>query len=114
MSPFQQTRRQMLRSTAAGFGWLAFNGLYAANAAVENPLAPRKPHFTPKAKRVIFLFMSGGPSQVDTFDYKPELTKQHNKKIGPAEGSPVLYQSPWAFEPYGQSGLPVSDLLPHI
>src|SRR4051812_30367669 len=114
MSPFLQTRRELLRSAAAGFGWLAFNGLYAANAPSQNPLAPRAPHFKPKAKRVIFLFMAGGPSQVDTFDYKPELTRQHNVKLGPAEGRPVYYQAPWAFEPYGQSGLPVSDLLPHI
>jgi hypothetical protein len=111
MHPSLLTRRQILRNAAAGFGWLAFNGLHAAT---DNPLAPRLTHFRPRAKRVIFLFMSGGPSQVDTFDYKPELTKKHNVKTGTGDASPVLFQSPWEFRPRGKSGLPVSDLLPHI
>jgi hypothetical protein len=108
------SRRQMLRSAAAGFGWLAFNGLHAANAASENPLAPKKPHFKARAKRVIFLFMCGGPSQVDTFDYKPELSQLHGVKVGTAADGPVYYQSPWDFQARGQSGTMVSDLLPHI
>src|SRR6187549_3830375 len=107
-------RRQMLRSAAAGFGWLAFNGLHAANATPENPLAPRQPHFKPRAKRVIFLFMCGGPSQVDTFDYKPELTEKHGVKASTAPDGPVYYQSQWDFQARGQSGMMVSDLLPHI
>ncbi len=114
MHPSFLTRRELLRSAAAGFGWLAFNGLHAANLAPSNPLAPRAPHFRPRAKRVIFLFMEGGPSQVDTFDFKPELTKKHNTKVGNAENGPVLFQSPWEFKPRGQSGMMVSDLLPHI
>jgi hypothetical protein len=115
MNPANLSRRQMLRSAAAGFGWLAFNGLHAANpAAPANPLAPRVPHFRPRAKRVIFLFMCGGPSQVDTFDYKPELTKRHETRNAGGPDSPMFYQSPWAFKPRGQSGLMVSDLLPHI
>ena len=81
-----------------------------------NPLSPREPHFKPRAKRVIFLFMPGGPSQVDTFDPKPELTKQNGKP------SPKLYlgqkrnllASPWKFQKHGQSGLEVSELFPHI
>ena len=111
MNPAHFSRREMLRSAAAGFGWLAFNGLHAATS---NPLAPRAPHFRPRAKRVIFLFMCGGPSQVDTFDYKPELTKQHNVKAGGGDNSPVYFQSPWEFKARGQSGMMVSDLLPHI
>ena len=114
MNPTLLSRREMLRSAAAGFGWLAFNGLHAAGAVVNNPLAPIAPRFRPRAKRVIFLFMAGGPSQVDTFDYKPELTKKHNVKVSTAVDGPVLFQSPWEFRPRGQSGMMVSDLLPHI
>src|SRR4051812_5170698 len=114
MRPILQTRRDLLRNAAAGFGWLAFNGLFAARAAGDNPLAPKAPHFPPRAKRVIFLFMCGGPSQVDSFDYKPALTKQHNVKTADKPDSPVFYQSPWEFKERGQSGLPVSDLFPHI
>ncbi|MEQ1852212.1 MAG: DUF1501 domain-containing protein [Chthoniobacteraceae bacterium] len=114
MNPTLLSRRDILRSAAAGFGWFAFNGMHGANAAPINPLAPVAPHFRPRAKRVIFLFMSGGPSQVDTFDYKPELTKKHNVKVGTAADGPVLFQSPWEFRARGKSGLPVSDLLPHI
>src|SRR5262245_11538783 len=113
MPPF--SRRHLLSSGAAGFGWLAFNGLFARNAAAaaNNPLLPKKPHFPARAKRVIFLYLSGGPSQVDTFDYKPALTKQHNKPV--SDKSPtVYYQSPWKFAPRGESGMLTSDLLPHI
>ena len=68
-----QSRRQMLQATTAGFGYLAFSGLTAeaAQATPASPLLPKKPHFAPKAKRVIFLCMRGGPAQTDTFDYKP-------------------------------------------
>ena len=117
MSPaFQPSRRELLCTSAAGFGWLAFNGLFAGQASANaiNPLAPKKPHFPARAKRVIFLFMAGGPSQVDSFDYKPELTKKHNVKLGKGEGGPVYYQSPWEFTQRGQCGLPVSSLFPHI
>src|SRR5690348_708723 len=77
------SRRDWLRRSAAGFGWLALAGLLnsdraaQAGQAISNPLAPRPPHFRPRAKRVIFLFMYGGPSQVDTFDYKPLLERDH-------------------------------------
>ncbi|HEX4609088.1 MAG TPA: DUF1501 domain-containing protein [Urbifossiella sp.] len=112
-------RRQLLQRAGAGFGSLALTALLAdeSRAALPaGPLAPRPPHFKPRAKRVIFLFMPGGPSQVDTFDPKPELTKQHGKP------SPKLYlgqrrnllASPWAFRPHGRSGLEVSDLFPHV
>lgn len=73
------TRRELLRASGTGFGWLAFQGLFANSAS--NPLAPHGSHFPAKAKRVIFLFMCGGPSQVDTFDYKPGLSKQHQNPL---------------------------------
>ena len=109
-SPF--SRRHLLSASGAGFGMLALRGLFGAGA-VSNPLVPRGTHFGARAKRVIFLFMQGGPSQVDTFDFKPALSKQHN--VPNAKGSPnVFYQSPWEFKPRGRSGMMVSDLLPHI
>jgi hypothetical protein len=80
------TRRSILQYTSTGFGWLAFNALHQqwANAAAPpktlNPLAPKEPHFPAKAKRVIFMFMQGGPSHLDTFDYKPELAKAEANK----------------------------------
>ena len=73
------TRRQMLTQSASGFGMLALQTLLAEQAHAENPLAPKKPMFPAKAKRVIFIFLHGGPSQVDTFDPKPMLTKYHGK-----------------------------------
>ena len=65
------SRRALLKTLSCGFGYLAFAGLATRAAAAENPLAPRPPHFPARAKRVIFLTMRGGPSHVDTFDYKP-------------------------------------------
>jgi hypothetical protein len=113
------SRRAMLRRAGAGFGSVALAALladeaYAAPSA--NPLAPRTPHFPARAKRVIFLFMPGGPSQVDTFDPKPRLTRDHGKP------APKLYlnqrrnllASPWKFHKHGQSGLEVSELFPHV
>mgnify|MGYP000723823109 CR=1 FL=1 len=112
-SPRLFTRRQVLQTTACGFGALAFNGLFANPSPEKDPLAPKQPHHTPRAKRVIFLFMSGGPSQVDTFDYKPALDKLHNQKVAGKEGS-VYYQGPWKFSPHGECGLMVSELFPHV
>ncbi|MBE7495992.1 MAG: DUF1501 domain-containing protein [Verrucomicrobiaceae bacterium] len=117
-----QSRRDMLRNSCAGFGMLALQGLLAseANAAAVNPLAPKKPHFAPRAKRIIFLLMKGGPSQVDTFDPKPLLDRDHGKpppfalpRVKFAETGALL-RSPWKFKHYGQSGLPVSDLFPNV
>ena len=102
----QINRRHALQSAACGFGWLALQGL-----AAENPLAPRVTHFVPRAKRVIFLFMRGGPSQVDSFDYKPALTRRHGEDLG---GGRKYWQSPWEFKPHGQCGLPVSSLFPNL
>ena len=106
------TRRDLLRTSAAGFGWLAFQSVFAS-AASTNPLAGQRTHFPARAKRVIFLFMAGGPSQVDTFDFKPALTKLHGKPVNEKAPTNVYYQSPWAFKPRGESGMLISDLLPH-
>ncbi|MBK9167135.1 MAG: DUF1501 domain-containing protein [Bryobacterales bacterium] len=113
------SRRHVLRSAACGFGLVGLQGLLASEAA--NPLAPKAPHFTPRARRVIFLFMHGGPSHMDTFDPKPLLTRDHGKPLPfkrPltfAEGSVGnLFKSPWQFKQYGQSGIPVSELFPHV
>jgi hypothetical protein len=122
------SRRDALRKFGIGFGGLALAGLFGktarAVAASENPLAPKQPLFPAKAKRVIFLFMHGGPSSVDTFDYKPALA-QHDGQIAPRlpkltfaaangrEGS-KLWKSPWNFTPRGKSGHMVSELFPHL
>lgn len=108
------TRRRALRSLSAGFGYMAFTGLASQasgrSALATNPLAPRKAHFPGKAKRVIFACMRGGPSHVDTFDYKPELSSNNGQKI---DGRSIM-ESPWKFEPRGESGLPISELFPHL
>jgi hypothetical protein len=122
------TRRDWLQSSAAGFGYLALAGLLdseaRANSAVEidpsNPLAVRPPHFPPRARRVIFLFMHGGPSQVDTFDYKPLLERDHGKPLPFAKPRVFsaqtgnLLKSPFKFQQHGQSGAWVSQLFPHV
>ena len=72
------TRRQLLSQAACGFGSLALSGLLSETAMAESsPLAVKQPHFAPKAKRIIFIFMQGGPSHVDTFNYKPRLDKDN-------------------------------------
>jgi hypothetical protein len=107
------SRRQLLKSTAGGFGYLAFAGLaHQAAADTTSPLAPRVPHFEPKAKRVIFLCMQGGPSHVDTFDYKPQLTRDSGND-GRRDKSKLL-GSPWRFRQYGECGHWISDLFPHV
>ncbi len=114
------SRREVLRYTSCGFGWLAFSSLFGQVAAAaasqslgaDGPLAPKPPHFPAKAKHVIFLCMRGGPSHVDTFDYKPLLEK-HNGRPGPRPGSKLL-ASPWKFQQAGQSGLWISDLFPNL
>ena len=102
---WQPSRRQMLKTVSSGFGYLAFSSLATLASAQEqsgSPLSPKQPHFEPKAKRVIFLCMRGGPSHVDTFDYKPELEKRHGM-TGKFRGS--LLKSPWEFQQRGESGL---------
>lgn len=113
------SRRDFLLRSSMGFGAIAFTGLAAYGSAAE-PTQP-KTHFAPRAKRVIFLFMDGGVSQVDSYDPKPELTKRSGQ---PAKWRPdPLSQavsagrkwlgSPWKFQQYGQSGMWVSELFPH-
>lgn len=122
---FQPTlsRRQMLQTASCGFGYMAFAGLAtAASTGYQNPLAPKLPHFTAKAKRIIFLCMRGGPSHVDTFDYKPKLYADAGKtsgSTGAANGldrnrGRTLLAPPWKFNHCGQSGLPISELFPHL
>ena len=114
-------RRDLLRASANGFGLLALGGLLKAEEAKStSALAPKKPHFEPKAKRIIFLFMHGGPSQVDTFDPKPMLKKFEGKPF-PGTKPRVqfadtgnLLPSPWAFQPGGKSGIQVSNLFPEV
>src|SRR5262245_58302425 len=115
------TRRQMLRAASAGFGYMALAGLATERALAESkdPLAPRPGHHPAKAKRVIFLFMHGGPSQVDTFDYKPLLAKQDGQDLPfePARGTTVtrkVLASPWKFARHGESGAWVSELFPEV
>ncbi len=121
MSRFMLSRRQMLQSAAVGFGNLAFSAMLAEeSSAAQNPLAPKTPHHTPRAKRIIFLFMKGGPSHIDTFDYKPALERDAGKPLPFAKPrvtfAPTgnLLASPWKFKKYGESGIEVSDLFPHV
>jgi Protein of unknown function (DUF1501) len=109
------SRRELLQSASAGFGYLAFAGLSTAAANQEsasNPLSPKSPHFKAKAKRVIFLCMQGGPSHVDTFDYKPKLAIDAGK--GGKYGGSKLMPSPWKFSQQGKSGLWLSELFPEL
>ncbi|MEM8912887.1 MAG: DUF1501 domain-containing protein [Planctomycetota bacterium] len=106
------TRREILQNVSAGFGYLAFAGMSSAEQqAASNPLSPKEPHFPARAKRVIFLCMSGGPSHVDTFDYKPQLAKDDGK---PGRYGGRLMKSPWQFRQRGDSGLWISDLFSEV
>ncbi len=112
----------MLARCANGFGGVALASFLAdeATAKPTNPLAPKPSHFPAKAKSIIFLYMDGGPSHVDTFDPKPRLTKENGKPFGlkmeatQFNNRGKTLASPWKFQHYGQSGIPVSDLFPHI
>ena len=116
-------RRGFLLGTGAGFGMLAFAGLAAqarADDAPKGPLAPHPGNFPARAKRVIFLFMHGGPSQIDTFDYKPLLERDDGKPLPFAKPriqfaqTGNLMRSPWKFAQHGQSGAWVSELFPSV
>ena len=118
------TRREALLTSACGFGWLAFSGLASSQASVANPLLSQKPHFAPRAKRVIFLFMAGGVSQVDSFDYKPRLYKDNGRimefndarslaKTGKAATQRVM-QPLWEFKQHGECERWGSDLFPNM
>ena len=112
ITPRAFTRRDLLKTVSAGFGWLAFKGL--ASAASQSPLAPRAPHFPARAKRVIFLCMQGGPACQDTFDYKPKLSADSGKPGVARGGGSKLYGSPFPFAQRGRSGLWISDLFPNV
>src|SRR5687767_9005432 len=130
----RRTRREFLWQAGAGFTSVALTGLLShdnffatsADAAetpgkYKNPLAPKPPHFAPKAKSVIFLFMYGGPSQVDTFDYKPKLYDLDGKTItvktkgrGGEKNEGRVVGPKWKFKQYGTSGQWVSELFPNL
>lgn len=128
-------RREFLARAGGGIGGLALAALLAEEAAAQDripktehrtpntdPLAAKRPHFAPKAKRVISLFMFGGISHIDTFDPKIELDRQDGVSVagkkefdtGGRSAPGKLMKSPWKFQPYGKCGMPVSDLLPYI
>lgn len=118
------TRRQILEQTSLGFGALAARVLFAeesdAPSRFDNPLAPKAPHLTPRAKSVIFMYMDGGISQVDSFDPKPRLAAENGQARPFAIDATVFNQngnllaSPWRFKRCGQSGIPISDLFPQL
>jgi hypothetical protein len=121
------SRRALLKDAACGFGYLALAGLAAERAAAGpvDPLAPRPPHFAARAKRVIFLFMQGGVSQVDSFDYKPRLEKDDGKTLsfedarilansGNRASSQRVMKPLWKFAQHGECGRWGSDLFPEI
>lgn len=114
--PNALSRRNMLRSMGAGFGYVALSGLLAGEARAEfdNPMSAKTPGMgiAPRAKRVVMLSMRGGPSHLDTFDYKPGLTEMAGKSY--ADKNRKLYPSPFAFQQHGQSGMWISDLYPEL
>ena len=130
MTPHMLTRRHFLQRTGAGFGALALqsllsrDGLLASeNPQSSNPLAPRAPHFAPRARSVIFLFMYGGPSHVDLFDPKPALAKWHGQPIPVwkkedafmgAKTRNVAMASPYAFAKHGQAGIEIAETFPNL
>src|SRR5215469_14422007 len=115
------SRREMLRTMGTGFAaaGLAATLNGATAGAPLSPLAPKAPHFPAKAKHVIFLFLNGGPSQVDTFDPKPMLD-QYNGKAAPTGNQKTerktgnLLKSPFAFKKYGESGIEISEIFPQL
>ena len=120
----RSTRRSMLRNSACGFGQIALSGLLAQRAFASAtkdvyPFLPKQPHFKQRAKRIIFLFMWGGPSQVDTFDPKPRLNVDDGKPFSPESAGARpnrgnLLGSSFRFSQHGQSGVWISELFPHL
>jgi hypothetical protein len=120
------SRRELLVRSGTGLGMLGLAGLLAGQGELaaevvnsNNPLAPKTPHFKPRAKHIIHLFMNGGPSQVDTFDPKPELEKYHGKQPPAASlkterKTGGLFKSPFTFKKCGKSGIEVSEIYPEI
>ncbi len=129
MNPLLSNRRAFLWRLGGGLGGVALaqmlggHGLLANSAQATGPSAGMGPHFRPRVRRVIQLFMNGGASQMDTFDYKPELERRHGQKFDPGDGSRVeaatsepgkVMKSPFAFRQHGQSGRWVSSVFPHL
>ena len=128
-----RTRREFLWQTGAGFTGVALAGMLGDDGFLnrqtvaadgvsqwKNPLAPKPPHFEPKAKSVIFLFMYGGPSHIDTFDYKPNMKGMDNKTVkvktfgrGGRKNQGRIVEPRWNFKQYGQCGKWVSELFPN-
>ena len=117
----KSNRRAALQTMATSLGGIALAAITTEQARAQarqenksNPLAPKEPHFAARAKHVIFLSMRGAPSHVDTFDYKPQLTKDSGKPGKYAARRAKLLGSPWEFRQRGESGLWISDLFPHL
>ena len=110
--PLSLTRRDVLKTVSAGFGWLALQGLagHVEAATGAASLAVRAPHFPARAKRVIFLSMQGGPSHMDTFDYKPQLQTDNGKSGDKGK----LFASPFKFSQHGQSGQWISEVFANV
>lgn len=121
---YYSNRRQFLKHASGGFAMTAFAGMCGdlnAESAVNDPLASKPSHFDAKADCVIFLYATGGVSHIDTFDYKPQLEKDHGKSITASrwlnktgEYKRYLIKSRWQFSQHGENGIWVSDLFPHI
>src|SRR5262245_19792740 len=120
MQPTSISRREMLRRSGMGIGSLALLDLLAGDGrAAINPMEPKQPHFPARAKQVIHLFMNGGPSHIDTFDPKPELTLRHGQELPGGNlkterPTGAAFGSPFKFQKYGQSGIEVSELFSHV
>jgi hypothetical protein len=119
------SRRHLLQRCSLGFGSLALASMLSEESeshasSATSPLSPRATHFPARAKRVVFLFMKGGPSHIDTFDHKPQLERDHGKELPFAKPrvqfaeTSTLLKSPWTFSPRGESGIPVSELFPCV
>lgn len=118
------SRREALQKMGFGFGAIAASDLLANPSVLESPLAPRQPHFPAKAKRVIHLFMNGGPSQMDSFDPKPSLQKLDGKELPDSVKNTLqrtqrnrvgtVWASPFQFSRHGESGLEISELYPNV
>lgn len=116
-SPVTQ-RRQLLKNTACGFGYLALASLLNQRSAqAASSTAEQQPHFTPKAKRVIFVYLEGAPSHLDLFEYRPRLLEDDGKleTLAGGKGNPRKYLAPqWKFRQYGETGRWFSDLIPNV
>src|SRR5262245_52456541 len=124
------SRRDVLRRIGGGLGAVGLSSVFAdagfltaapSGQAANNPLAPKQPHFTPRAKRVIFLFMNGAPSHVDTFDPKPALTRRNGQPLPESfqggsnrRNTTPLMGSPSRTRRYGQSGIEATELYPEV